>query len=63
MAAAGPYQVERIVTSKGPAYRLTGPGLDQTKPYQDEEFREKLDELAKLMNFAWNQSRQAQESR
>jgi hypothetical protein len=55
--AAGPYRVERVETADGPRWRLTGPGLGGTKAYPWEEFREKLREMADLMNFAWRQAR------
>jgi hypothetical protein len=54
---AGPYRVERIETADGPRWRLSGPGLVDTKAYPWEEFREKLGQMADLMNFAWRQSR------
>ena len=54
--APGPYQVERIDTPDGPRWRLSGPGLEATKAYPWEEFREKLNEMAALMNFAWAQA-------
>ena len=53
----GPYRVERVETADGPRWRLSGPGLEGTKAYPWEEFREKLNEMAELMNFAWRQSR------
>ena len=52
----GPYRVERIDTPEGPRWRLSGPGLEVTKAYPWEEFREKLNEMAELMNFAWAQA-------
>ena len=55
--AAGPYRVERVETADGPRWRLIGPGLTGTKAYPWEEFREKLNEMAELMNFAWRQAR------
>ena len=60
--ARGPYQVERVDTPHGPRWRLSGPGLEATKAYPWEEFREKLNEMAELMNFAWREARRAQES-
>ncbi len=51
-----PYRVERIQTPGGPAWRLVGPGLEDPKAYPWAEFREKLEELARVMNFAWRQS-------
>lgn len=56
-ASAGPYRVERVHTPDGPRWRLAGPGLTGTRTYPWEEFREKLGELADLMNFAWQQGR------
>lgn len=53
---SGPYRVERVETTDGPRWRLTGPGLEGTKAYPWEEFREKLNEMAELMNFAWAQA-------
>jgi hypothetical protein len=53
----GPYRVERVETAGGPRWRLSGPGLVGTKAYPWEEFREKLGEMADLMNFAWHQAR------
>ena len=55
-AQSGPYRVERIQTCDGPAWRLAGPGLDDAKAYPWEEFREKLAEMAHLMNFAYAQA-------
>jgi hypothetical protein len=52
----GPYRVERVDTPDGPRWRLSGPGLEATKAYPREEFREKLNEMAELMNFAWGQA-------
>jgi hypothetical protein len=52
----GPYRVERIETVDGPRWRLSGPGLEGTKAYPWEEVREKLHEMAELMNFAWRQA-------
>ena len=52
----GPYHVERLDTPDGPCWRLSGPGLGQGKGYPWEEAREKLGEMAKLMNFAWHQA-------
>jgi hypothetical protein len=52
----GPYRVERLETPEGPQWRLSGPGLEGTKSYPWEEFREKLHEMAELMNFAWHQA-------
>jgi len=52
----GPYRVERVATPDGPRWRLSGPGLEATKAYPWEEFREKLNEMAELMNFAWGQA-------
>lgn len=52
---AGPYRVERVETPQGPAWRLVGPGLSETKAYPWEEFRDKLAQMASLMNFAWHQ--------
>jgi hypothetical protein len=51
-----PYRVERIQTASGPAWRLVGPGLEDPKAYPWAEFRDKLEELARVMNFAWRQS-------
>jgi hypothetical protein len=53
----GPYRVERVDTPEGPRWRLTGPGLPDTKTYPWEEFRDKLNEMAELMNFAWAQAK------
>ena len=53
---SGPYRVERLDTADGPRWRLSGPGLEVTKAYPWEEFREKLNEMAELMNFAWAQA-------
>ena len=54
--SAGPYYVEQVDTPQGPAWRLAGPGLDATRAYPWAEAREKLAELAEMMNFAWRQS-------
>ncbi|HEX8912333.1 MAG TPA: hypothetical protein VF796_08225 [Humisphaera sp.] len=55
--AADPYAVEQIYTESGPAWRLVGPGLVDAKAYPWAEVREKLAELAAVMNFAWRQAR------
>jgi hypothetical protein len=52
----GPYRVERVDTADGPAWRLVGPGLENAKLYAWEEVREKLAEMAHLMNFAYAQA-------
>jgi hypothetical protein len=59
--AQGPYRVERVETTDGPRWRLSGPGLEGTKAYPWEEFREKLHEMAELMNFAWQQAQRDRE--
>jgi len=58
-AARGPYCVQRVETPDGPLWRLIGPGLEETKGYPWEEFGQKLEEMAELMNFAWNQAQAA----
>ena len=55
---AGPYHVERVDSPDGPCWRLSGPGLGQGKGYPWEEAKEKLGEMAKLMNFAWQQAQE-----
>lgn len=55
MSDSGPYFVKRVETPNGPAWRLCGPGLDRTRAYPWDEFRDKLDDVARLMNFAWRQ--------
>ncbi len=55
----GPYRVEREETPQGPRWRLAGPGLEAVKSYEWEEAREKLREMAELMNFAWRQAKMA----
>lgn len=58
-ADGGPYRVEQTPGPDGnPRWRLTGPGLGPTKAYPWAEVRDKLDELAALMNFAWRQGQQ-----
>jgi hypothetical protein len=52
----GPYRVERVETPQGACCRLAGPGLEGGKAYPWEEVREKLQEMAELMNFAWRQA-------
>jgi hypothetical protein len=56
----GPYHVERLDGPDGARWRLAGPGLPDTKGYPWEEAREKLGEMAALMNFAWHQAQSAQ---
>ena len=58
-AGDGPYRVEQLDTDAGPAWRLAGPGLRDAKAYPHAEFRDKLGELARVMNFAWQQARAA----
>jgi|GEM_PF-5948698 len=53
----GPYKVERVETPQGPHWRLAGPGLPPAKAYPYEEFRDKLKEIAQLMNFAYELGR------
>jgi hypothetical protein len=54
----GPYHVEQVGGDDGgPRWRLAGPGLGETKAYPWAEVRDKLDELAALMNFAWARGR------
>ena len=55
----GPYRVEQVNGRHGPRWRLTGPGLEGAKAYPWQEFRDKLEELAALMNFAWRAGRAA----
>ena len=62
-SSPGPYRVERVETPHGPRWRLSGPGLEATKAYPWEEFREKLNEMAELMNFAWVQATRDQAQR
>ena len=59
----GHYRVERVDTPEGPAWRLAGPGLEEGKAYPWEEFREKLAEMAHLMNFAYAQALRDREYR
>lgn len=54
---ARPYCVEQIDAEAGPTWRLCGPGLRDAKAYPYNEFRDKLAELAQVMNFAWHQCR------
>ena len=61
--STGPYRVERVETPQGPRCRLTGPGLEGGKTYPWDEVREKLAEMAELMNFAWQQASVAGERR
>ncbi|HYE19963.1 MAG TPA: hypothetical protein VEA69_16050 [Tepidisphaeraceae bacterium] len=53
----GPYRVDRVETPQGPHWRLAGPGLPPSKAYHGDEFRDKLAEIAHLMNFAYDQGR------
>jgi len=55
----GPYHVQRVQSPDGPLWRLIGPGLEETKAYPWAEFGEKLQEMAELMNFAWNQAQKS----
>ena len=54
-----PYRVEQIETGSGPRWRLAGPGLTGARAYPWIEFRDKLEELAAVMNFAWAVGRSA----
>ena len=54
---AGPYRVEQLDAEAGPTWRLSGPSLRDAKAYPYGEFRDKLAELAQVMNFAWHQCR------
>ena len=53
----GPYRVEEFRTPQGARWKLVGPGLEGNHSYPWSEFREKLADLAELMNFAWAQAR------
>ena len=55
--STGPYRVEQLDSDAGPTWRLCGPGLSDAKAYPYGEFRDKLAELAQVMNFAWHQCR------
>lgn len=52
----GPYRVEEVQTPQGLCWRLVGPGLDNTRAYPWAEAKQRLAELADMMNFAWRQS-------
>lgn len=53
MNAKPPYHVDRLDTEPA-AYRLAGPGIT-SKTWNGEDQRERLEEMAELMNFVWEQ--------
>jgi len=54
------YRVSKAEQSSGGvAYRLDGPGLKAERVYCGEETRERLEDVVELMNFAFEQGRQA----
>ena len=54
------YKVDIAEHSSGDvAYRLDGPGLKAERVYRGEETRERLEDVVELMNFAFEQGRQA----
>jgi hypothetical protein len=54
------YRVGIVEQSSGDvAYSLDGPGLKAERVYRGEETRERLEEVVKLMNFAFEQGQQA----
>ena len=54
---ADKYKVSRIQAPWGDGYRLDGPGLQMDRPFRSEESRERLEDIANLMNFAFEQGR------
>lgn len=54
--AIGPYRVEQFDGPAGPRWRLTGPGLNDSKGHPWQEVRERLEDLAAVMNFAWSEA-------
>jgi hypothetical protein len=60
--APGPYRVEQFDGPAGPRWRLTGPGLADAKGHPHPEVRERLEDLAAVMNFAWQEAVKADRS-
>ena len=53
----GRYKVNTIHKSWGSGYQLDGPGLRMARVFRGEESRERLEDIADLMNFAFEQGR------
>jgi hypothetical protein len=53
----GKYKVNTIHESWGSGYQLDGPGLRMARVFRGEESRERLEDIADLMNFAFEQGR------
>jgi len=60
---ASKYKVNKTVDSPSGGYRLEGPGLHMERVYHGDEVRERLENLADLMNFAFEQGRRIVENR
>jgi hypothetical protein len=54
---ADQYRVRKVEQPWGSGYRLDGPGLQMERALRDEESRERLEDIANLMNFAFEQGR------
>jgi len=56
------YKVKPFEQSWGSGYRLEGPGLQTERVFRGEESRERLEDIADLMNFAFEQGRRVVEA-
>jgi hypothetical protein len=52
------YTISKIEDSRRSGYLLEGPGLVAERVFRGEESRERLQDIADLMNFAFEQGRQ-----
>jgi hypothetical protein len=55
------YRVTTLQDSQGNCYRLDGPGLQMQRLFRGDDHREKLQDMAELMNFSFEQGRRSLE--
>jgi len=55
------YKVIALRDSQGIGYRLDGPGLQMQRLFRGDDHREKLEDMAELMNFSFEQGRRSLE--
>ena len=53
------YRVTTFQDSEGAGYRLDGPGLQMQRLFRGDDYREKLQDMAELMNFSFEQGRRS----
>jgi hypothetical protein len=56
------YKVRKLERSRGDGYRLEGPGLEGERIFRSEESRERLQDIADLMNFAFEEGLRVSEA-